>query len=342
MLFDRIPGRGYVAIAIIIFAASNAVTSKLIELGAQNPIDGNNPISFCNLLFVGNLWALIALLVIYARNWSASSLQRLSIADWLSLIAVAIFSGALAPALTFFALEITTVNNVILIGRIEPPLSLALSVVLLNEKVNRWIILGAIIAFIGVALTIILQSPQETAIEMGSGFTIGRGELMAAGGAFSMAVANVVSKAKLEQIPLGIFTIFRTALGTLIFWALVVKLFGLNHFEDVFAPVVWQWTLIYSLVIVVGGQLAWFQGLKQTAAGEVSLFSSLTPVLGILAAYLILREVPTLAQYIGGAVILVGIAFNQFGILQQRGELSPDNPEMLRQESDRAIGFKGI
>lgn len=328
--------------AIIIFAVSNAVTSKLIELGAQNPIDGNNPISFCNLLFVGNLWALIALSLVYARSWSASCLQRLSITDWLGLVAVAIFSGALAPALTFFALEITTVNNVILIGRIEPPLSLTLSVVLLNERVNRWIVLGAIVAFAGVALTIILQSPQESGIEMGGSFTIARGELMAAGGALSMAVANLIGKAKLKQIPLGIFTIFRTALGTVIFWALVVKLFGLNHFEDVFAPVVWQWTLIYSLVIVVGGQLAWFQGLKQTTAGEVSLFSSVTPVVGILAAYFILGEVPTLAQYIGGTVILVGITFNQFGISRQRGELPLDNPKMWRKESDCAIGFKGI
>lgn len=340
MLFDKISGRGYLAISILIFAASSAVTSKLIELGAQNLVNGRNPISFCNLLFVGNVWALIALVLIYGRSWSASCLQRLSTSDWLSLVAVAIFSGALAPALTFFALETTAVNNVILIGRVEPPLSLALSVLLLKETVNRWIVLGAIIAFIGVALTIFLQSPPEKAIDMGNGVLVGRGELIAAGGALSLAIANVISKAKLEQIPLGIFTIFRTALGTVIFAVAVVKLFGIAHFQDVLAPVVWRWTLIYALIIVVVGQLTWFQGLKQTTAGEVSLFSSVTPVIGIIAAYIILGEVPTIAQYIGGAVIIMGIILNQYGISRLAKSLS-DKPEW-RKQSDRNIGFKGI
>lgn len=72
------------------------------------------------------------------------------------------------------ALALTGVNNVILVGRLEPPLSLALSVWLLKERVNIWEFIGAIAAFIGVILTIILQPPGETMINMG-GFGLGIG-----------------------------------------------------------------------------------------------------------------------------------------------------------------------
>lgn len=93
----KIPGRAYLLIAILIFAASNSVTRRLTEIGAENLIDGRNPISFCNVLFVGNLCALLALIAIYGREWNPSSLSRLGITDWISLIAIAVLSGALAP-----------------------------------------------------------------------------------------------------------------------------------------------------------------------------------------------------------------------------------------------------
>lgn len=340
MLLNKIPGRGYLLIAVLIFAASNSVTRRLTELGANNLIDGRNPISFCNVLFVGNICALLALIAIYAREWNANSLTRLSAANWLSLIAVAILSGALAPALIFFALEQTAVNNVVLIGRIEPPLTLALSVLILRSRVNSWIVIGAILAFIGVILTIALQPPDSSVINMGGGFQIGKGELMTAIGAIALAVATIISKINLDRIPLGVFTIFRTALGTVIFFALAVKLYGIEHFVDVSEPIVWQWMILYGAVIVVGGQLAWFKGLKTTNAGDVSLANSISPIAGIVAAFLILGEVPTLAHYLGGSVIIIGIICNQIGVARQSD--SVERNKVTLGKMDEQVGFKGI
>lgn len=166
---------------MLIFAASGAVTRKLTEIGAEHFIGNRNPISFCNVLFVGNLCALILLILIYGRQWNKATLKQLSSQDWVSLTAVAILSGALAPGLISQAFALTGVNNVILVGRFEPPLTLALSVWLLRERVNIWEFIGAIAAFVGVILTIILQSPAEGMMNMG-GFSLGIGELLAAAG----------------------------------------------------------------------------------------------------------------------------------------------------------------
>ena len=335
-MLNKIPGRGYLLIAILIFAASNSVTRRLTELGASNLIDGRNPISFCNVLFVGNLCALLALIVIYGKEWNSSSLRRLSAFDWISMIVVSALSGALAPAMFFFALEQTAVNNVVLIGRIEPPVSLALSVLILKARVNKQIIIGAVLAFIGVMLTILLQPTDRSEIAM-AGFSIGRGELMTAVGAIALAFSDLISKIKLNSIPLGIFTIFRTAVGTLIFLSLTVKFYGVGHFMDAFSPLLWQWMLIYGVIIVVGGQLAWFKGLKTTEAADVSLASSISPIAGIVFAFLILGEVPTLAHYIGGSVIIIGIIFNQLGALRQS-----DRDKSMERDMEESVGFKGI
>src|SRR4028119_1050934 len=85
-LTSRIPGRACLLSAIIIFAAANSVTRKLTEIGVQNLIDGRNPISFCNVLFVGNLCALSALILIYRQQWTVQSLKQLRWTDWLGLV----------------------------------------------------------------------------------------------------------------------------------------------------------------------------------------------------------------------------------------------------------------
>jgi drug/metabolite transporter (DMT)-like permease len=338
-----IPGYIYLWLAIIIFGASNSITRRLTEIGSQNFINGRNPVSFCNILFVGNICALLVLISIYRRQWNIRSLRHLSWKDWLSLIAVAILSGALAPGLTFEALSQTMVTNVILIGRIEPPLVLALSIWFLKEKVNFLQIAGAIVSLAGVILIMLLQRSGENMMNMGGLISVGTGEIFAAAGAVALAVSTIISKIRIEEIPLGIYTVFRTALGSIIFFFAALYFYGSNHFMDVFSPFLWQWMLVYGGVIVAVGQSAWFTGLKTTTASEASLASSFTPIIGIVTAYLILGEVPTLAQYIGGSVLLAGILLSQMGVRRKRHRQEEmAHTSSNSKEMDMRVGFKGI
>lgn len=332
-----LPGRAYLLMAVVIFAVANAVTRRLTDLGAQNLVDGRNPISFCNVLFVGNLVALVALGLVYRQSFSPSQWRRLTGSTWVSLIAIAILSGAMAPALFFLALEQTSVNNVVLVSRIEPPLTLALSVLVLGARVNRWTVAGAIVSTIGVGLTILLPQPTATMVQMG-GLALGRGELMAVVGAVAAAIATIISKVSLEQVPLGLFSLVRTGIGTVVFFVAVIVLFEPSHFQDAFSPFVWQWMVGYGVIIVAGGQLAWFQGLKTSRTAEVALANSFSPIAGILAAFLILGEAPTMAQYVGGTVVLVGIGLNQWGSLHQTRPQPPITPP----EAETGMGFRGI
>ncbi|MBD2496976.1 DMT family transporter [Nostoc sp. FACHB-280] len=340
---DRIPSQAYLWLAIVIFGASGAITRKLTEIGSQNLVNGRNPISLCNVLFVGNICALLVLILIYRRQWNKTALKQITVKNWLVLSVVSILSGALAPGLIFQALALTNVNNVILVGRLEPPLALALSIWLLKERVNFWEIVGAIAAFIGVTLTVLLQ-PQGTPINNMPGFHLGTGEILAAVAAVATAIATVIGKKSISQIPLGIFTIYRTALGTVVFFFLALRLYGQHHFVEVFSPFLWRWMLLYSVIIVVLGQSLWFKGLRASTVSVASLVGSFTPIAGILAAYFILDEAPTFPQYIGGSLIIIGIFISQLGLMRQTRRVTASNQvnstEVQQVESE--MGFKGI
>jgi len=79
---------------------------------------------------------------------------------------------------------------------------------------------------------------------------------------------------------------------------------------------------------------------RRSTASEISLATAFNALAGVLAAYLILAEVPTLAQYIGGAVILCGIVLNQIGVRRLKATVPEQQP--TPKDMSEAIVFKGV
>jgi drug/metabolite transporter (DMT)-like permease len=339
-MFHAIPSALYLWLAVILFAASNSIVKILIDLGAQHAINGRNAITFCNLLCAGNMCAVVALFVIYRKQWTFANLRSLSLTDWASLLALALLTNTIAPWLFFVALDTTMVTNVVLIAQIEPPLMLALSWLILGESLCLWSALGAALCVLGVALSVLLQ-PAAGA------FMIGKGELFVALAASINAVSTIIAKQRLTRIPLGIFTVFRNMVGTVVFFGVASYYYGPVHFVDLASPFLWQWMLLYGSIIIVGGQVLWFTGLKTARSIDVLLASSATPIAGVLAAFLILGERPMTAQYIGGFVLVCGIVI---GLLAGRSRSKEDTRVPTDKDdnaasavkAERGTGFKGI
>jgi drug/metabolite transporter (DMT)-like permease len=151
-----------------------------------------------------------------------------------------------------------------------------------------------------------------------------------------------MGKLQLKSIPIGIFMIYRNILGTVIFFLLANFLYGLDHFGNVLSPFLWQWMLIYGGIIVVVGQLCWLAGLKNATSTQLNLASLFNPIAAIFMAYLILGEVPSFAQYLGGSFLLVGVILSFIGNLYQtkiNRELIKPNP---REAMEMPMGFRGV
>ena len=321
--------------SILVFGAAASVVRVLSDLGAQYPIDGRNAISFCNLLFAGNACALVVLYAVHRKRWTIETLRGLSWREWCGLFVIGVLANGIAPWLFFLAIENTMVTNIVLVSQLEPPLLLFLAWLFFRERCGVWSILGSLLCLTGVALTILLQPKASDVM-------IGRGELFAALAAVTYAFSTIIARSWLKNVPVGIFSVFRTGVGTIVFFFVVIYLFGPLHFVDLGAPVLWQWMALYGGIIVVSGQLAWDVGVRKSRSIDVSVVTSFSPVAGILAAFLILGEKPMQAHYIGGAVLIAGIALCLLGA-RQKGAIAmvaPDAAPSLEAES--RTGFKGV
>jgi drug/metabolite transporter (DMT)-like permease len=339
----NIPGPAYLWFSVIVFGAAASVVKILHALGMQFPVDGRNAISFCNLLFAGNACATIVLYGVHRKSWNRETLKKVSAGEWCALIVLAFMANALAPGLFYLAIENTMVTGVVLVTQIEPPLLLLLSCLIFGDRFGWWSVVGSIICATGVALTVFLQP-------MGGEYMIGKGEFFAAAAAVTYAISTVIARRFLRGIPLGIFSVFRVAVGTVAFFVIALYLFGPSHFMDVGSPFLWKWMVVYGGIIVVSGQLAWDFGMRRSRSLDVSVATSFAPVAGVVGAILILNEQPNMAQFIGGGVLLAGILICLVGA-RRKGK--QDTTVEMDDEDDMSdttavidgecrTGFKGI
>ena len=313
-------------ISILIFAASNAVVAKIGQLGALHPTPlGHNPISFCNLFFAGNLVAGITLLIVYRKSWKLNALKSIPCKSWVCALILILFGGVLTPAFFFIALMLTEVTNVVLISTIEVPLALLFAFLFFREKALPTAIIGALIAALGIILIFLLKQPMGhpmtmKMIDIGNPAanhflqTLPRaGEILTVLATLMSVISVQLSRKLLDTISVGVFSVMRMIVGVIFFSIVVLSVFGVHHFDDLFSPFLWEWMLIYGAVIIVIGQITWFKGVKKASSTDISMATALTPIAGTFFAFLILREIPDFSQIIGGVVILIGIGISLIG-----------------------------
>lgn len=319
-------------LAVLIYASSNSIVTLLTNIGEENLVHGRNAITFCNLLFLGSLISLIPMIFFFRKDWTRENLRALTKMDWVFLTLSALLSSALTPGLFFFALEHTTVTNVVLIGRIDPPLFLLAATFFLKEEFDIWAFAGGLVALVGAVVMISLKGD-------GAAFSFGKGELAALLATLSFIASTIVTRIGLKGVPFGIFSIYRTTLGAAIYFTWAIYLFGSQHFQDLLSPVVLKWIWVYAVIVIIIGQFAWNMGLKRASAGDVALATSFSPLAAIFIAMFLLGEDPGNGLIPGALIILASIGVAQFGrIKRARAERLAQDRAL---ELEGSVNFKG-
>lgn len=322
-------GAALVWLAVMVYASSNSIVSLLADIGRQNTVMGRNAVSLCNLLFLGSLISLVPMVFMFHKDWTRDNIRSLTRKDWTVLTLSAVLSSALTPALFFIALDYTTVTNVVLIGRIEPPLFLLATFLFLKEKLDPWAFAAGLIALVGAVVIIALKGGDAA-------FTFGKGEIATVFATLSFIASTLVTRVGLKGVPLGIFSIYRTVLGTIIYYFLALYLYGPHHFQDLFEPIVLKYVWVYAIIVIIIGQFSWNLGLKYARSGDVSLATSFSPLAALVIAMILLGEDPGPGLIPGGLVILFAIGVGQFGrIRTQRAERLAEE-QAARAKAERA------
>jgi drug/metabolite transporter (DMT)-like permease len=273
-----------------------------------------NPVSVFNILVYGNAVVSIAMIILYGRQKALNAARLLSFRQWFALSLGSLLYSCLNQSFTYLALQETTALNVAVLTRLEPVMIMALARVVLGQHVPTYNVAAAIVSMLGIAVTFLWPVVVD-----GDSISFGAGELFAVVAAACVACSSIISKTMLNDIPLGLFIIYRCMLGTVLFTVVGAWINGEENLVNPFrlCREVVGWILLYAVLSVLA-LLLWFSGVKRSSAQVLSLAVSSGFIISLIVGYFVLGEVPSDAEWGGASLIIASLAVAQIGEARER------------------------
>ena len=201
-----------------------------------------------------------------------------------------------------------------LLINVNPILVAIMAGIFLKEGFPRWLIIGSLVAFAGVAL-IAFGSAQSSAPGEGATTDVA-GVLLCLLAAVLAAVSVIIQKPVLRKFPAAQATWFGILVGALCCLPFAGQLVS----EVQAAPPQATWGLVYLGIFPTAiAFTTWAYALSLVDAGKLAATTYLVPGTTILISWLLLGEVPALLGLVGGLVCLVGVALTRRRSRNQRG-----------------------
>ncbi|MEA5470485.1 DMT family transporter [Spirulina sp. 06S082] len=274
--------------SLIAFLIANAT---LLSGGMETPI------SFCNVLFVGNLCAALAVVMWFGFKPIIEDLRSLDTKTWIGL-SINGCLAALLSTLIFLGLRDTTVTNAVLLGRFGPVIYALIGAIVLKKKILKWEWVGFSFIIIGI-LAIVLIS---------NNFQINQGDLLILGSTLCYAATSLIGKLMLSKSHnLRVIVFSRNFISSTVFLIVVSILFGPSHFSEAFSGQLWIAMSIYAVIIIVLAQFMWYFALEKLDSKTIGKWTVLSPIFGVTFAFILNGERPSWVQVIAFTIIMSGV-----------------------------------
>jgi drug/metabolite transporter (DMT)-like permease len=180
--------------------------------------------------------------------------------------------------------------------QIGPIIVALLAAVFLGEALTRWLVVGAVVGFAGVAVIGLSSSAHATG-DLG-------GVLLAVLAAVTYGAGVVTQKPLLSRLPGLEVTFLACVIG-----AVVCLPFTSDLVESARgASAQTLWLVVYLGVFPTAIAFStWAWALSRTNAGSLALTTFLVPVIATGLGWLLLDELPAPAAYVGGALCVAGV-----------------------------------
>jgi drug/metabolite transporter (DMT)-like permease len=214
---------------------------------------------------------------------------------WMGVIG---FAGAFA--FSHWGLARSTATNAALLIIVEPLSIMALSPLVLGERLCRREAIGGALALLG-AVVVVLNGIPGVTLAVAPHW---RGDLLLVAGGVAYGVYTLLGRAVLARHSPMVVTARSIVWGA----AVMVPLAALEWLEGA-RPVLSAsgvgWVLYLAVVITAFGYLSWNWMLARAPAPQVAIFVTVQPVGGALLGVLLLHE-PLTAFTVAGAALIVG------------------------------------
>jgi len=185
-----------------------------------------------------------------------------------------------------------------------PVFTIILSIIFLKEKLTRNILIGVLIALVGVII-ISLWGTQNTSFEI----THLAGALAILMAAFMGSFYTIAGKKLLTRYSALSLTLYAMLLGSLVL--LPTLLFTPTFIEEIthLPLTTWYAVLFLGLCSTVIGYILWYIALEKKTVSEVSVYLYGIPVLSTIISYLLFNDQITIYFLLGGALVIIGLLF---------------------------------
>jgi drug/metabolite transporter (DMT)-like permease len=277
---------------VLIWAASFSVVKYgLREMG---------PLSFASIRFG------TATLALVGWAWVSEGRPAIRREDWLRVILVGLTAVGVYQVFFTVGLQYTTASNSSLMLATIPAWTAVLAAISGEERIVPLQVMGLLLSFIGVALTI---------GGGGDGFTVGRDSLLG-DGLTLVAAALSGASAVLSRRLLSRYSALRMMAISMLCGSLFLLAVSWPEMAaQQWALVSWRTWLALAFSALPAAALAyviWFKSIGEIGASKTVIYNNLIPPAAILIALTTLGETFTPLQALGAVVILIGVALTRF------------------------------
>ncbi len=306
-------------------ALGTPIVKWMIIHGGPYGISRPGAVSFCNLLFVGNICAAFFSLIFYGHKKIVGDIKRLNIKEW-GLILVITLISAISSMLMFISLEKLTVVNVVLVQRLDGVFYALFALIIFQEKPRKIHLLSYAFILLGISIQIYLVNHGE--------FSKPVFLLIIATVLFS--INPVFHKIIMKSISAEAMLFLVKLISAILFFLIAVKVFGLYHFADLTKGKLWLGLSVYALLIIFIGSMFWYEGVKQASTRQLSNMMLLVPVASIVFAFVFLGEKLNYQEATAVVIVITGLLIEQFKPQKRKKHLPKESP--LRGNSvDRSL-----
>jgi DME family drug/metabolite transporter len=246
-----------------------------------------------------------AILLFFSFRWFGD-LKKMTRREWIAILIVSLFSGALGTILYTAALGKINYSQysvvVLLQQQLQPIWAIAAASVLLRERISKRFILWAVLALCGAYM--ISFKDLQVNLATGSGTAIAA--LLALSAGFMWGTSTAISKFVLNKVSFLTGTALRFFLAPVFAFMFVA---GSNQTQALFTLTQPQWASLIIITLSTGLVALgfYYYGLKKTPARVTTLCELVWPASAIMIDYFYFHKSLSMTQFAGVALLLICI-----------------------------------